>query len=84
MVHLSLIHNRSHEYHGIQRYQKRVHEQQKQIGDKMSIKDKINEIQKRVNNKELYRSNADERIRRELVRRYGKQKAKEVRIKDLD
>ena len=50
----------------------------------MSIKQKINEIQKRVNSKELYRSNADERIRRELVRRYGKQKANEVRIKDLD
>ena len=50
----------------------------------MSAKEEITNIDERLKDRCLYRSSVNERIRRALVRQYGKQKAKEVKIKDLD
>ena len=50
----------------------------------MSAKEEIQNIKDRLKHRKLHRSGIMERIERALVRQYGKQKAKEVRIKDLD
>jgi len=49
----------------------------------MSAKEEIQSIRDRLRDRKLHRSGIKERIERALVREFGKQKAKEVRIKDL-